>query len=394
MAQMTKTQIEGMIKDAIGVSLAELHSKVADNQQKHQEAMTKLFLAQGQAKTPKQQLQERGLRAGRFLRALAAAGGNASHAADYAKRWGDEGLSKALGESTLAGGGALVPEEVAADVIELLRARTVVRAMGAMQVPMPNGNISFPYQASGVSASYSGENQNAAVDEQTFGEIKMNAKKLTVITPISNDLLADASEAADIIVRDDMLKNAATREDIAFIRDDGTQGTPTGMRNQPNTTLQASAGTTVADVINDTSLAILTLEENNIAMTRPGWLMSPRSKRHLISQLDANSNRVWAAEMAQGTFMGFPFMTTTQIPNTLNGNESEIYFADFASLMIGETAGITVKTVDGAAYWDGNAMQSGLSLDQTVMSMIARHDFAARFRGDEIHVVTGVTWGV
>jgi HK97 family phage major capsid protein len=267
--------------------------------------------------------------------------------------------------------------------------------MGAQSIPMPNGQLTMPFLSAGGIAEYVGENSNATKQEQTFGQLVMTAKKLAVVTPVSNDLLNDSSPSADMIVRNDLVRNAAVREDLAFIRDDGTGNKPRGMRHWAvSGNVFATAGTTAAQVAVDLAESVLKLEEGNIPMTRPGWIMSPRSKSYLFRLLDSNSNSIYRDELAQGTLLGFPIMTSTQIPNNLGGGtESEVYFADFAHLLIGETESVEITAIDGAAYHDGSAVQSAFSQDQTVMRLIARHDFGARYRGNEIAVVTGVTWG-
>lgn len=338
------------------------------------------------------------LQTGTFFRALVAGGGDPSKAADIAKDWGGaETLVKALGESTIPGGGALVPDAFADQVIELLYARTVVRKMGAVLTPMPNGNLTLPRVASGSTAAYVGENQNTTATEETFDQVKMSAKKLMVHVPVSNDLLVDSSPRADAIVMNDMIKGAAVREDLAFIRGDGTQDTPTGIRNLSNIQTTATAGVTAALVAQDLAVAQRSLLENNIPMTRPGWLMAPRTMLFLQDELLTTTGDTIYKEMTErGTLKGFPFAWTTSIPINLGGgNESELYLADFDELMIGEATvqNMTVEVFPGGTYWDGAALQSGIARDQTVFALKMRHDFAGRQSGVEAHVTTGVIYG-
>jgi HK97 family phage major capsid protein len=136
------------------------------------------------------------------------------------------------------------------------------------------------------------------------------------------------------------------------------------------------------------------LEEANVPMTRAGWIMTPRSKWHLMTLLDSTGNKVFWDEMMLGTLFTFPYRTTTQIPNNLGaaGNQSEIYLAEFPSLIIGENTQLLIDVFPGGAYHDGSSVVSGISSDQTVIRTIARHDFGARYRGKEIAVITAVDW--
>lgn len=394
---LTKQEIDLMVKDIVGAEVDEIRNQVLKNvEEDKKKFMAELIEKNRQLGMKDEKAQETGMAAARFVRALAAGRGNAMAGAEFAKRWGDEGLAKALGESTVAGGGALVPEEMAADVIELLRASTVVRRMGARSIPMPNGTLTLPRHTAGATGSYVGENSNITKEEQTFGNIVMSAKKLAVLTPISNELLNDASVSVDALVRDDLISAASTREDLAFIRGDGASNTPKGMLNWAVSGNKFnSAGTSLTQVTTDLTKAIRFLDESNVPLRRPGWVFTPRTKAFLMGIRDTNGNLAFQPEMAGGTLMGYPFMTTTQIPNTLGGgsNESEIYLAEFSSLMIGETGNMEVSVYDGAAYHDGSGVVSAVSQDQTVLRLIARHDFAPRQVGNEIVVIQQVTYG-
>jgi len=68
--------------------------------------------------------EERGLMAGRFMRAVCAGKGDPEKAARFAKKeWGDSEVTKALEASDAAAGGVLVPPGWSSDLIELLRER-------------------------------------------------------------------------------------------------------------------------------------------------------------------------------------------------------------------------------------------------------------------------------
>jgi len=263
---------------------------------------------------------------------------------------------------------------------------------------MNSGSLTMPYLSSGSSAAYVGENNNISKSEPEFGQLQLSAKKLAGLVPISNDLLRDSSPNVDNIVRDDMVQTLGLREDLAFIRDDGTENKPKGMRHWADTVRDRTTDGALANVVTDLSTAVRTLEQNDVDLVRGGWAMSPRTKWHLMSLLDGNGNYVFRGEMLGGNLMTFPFQVTTQIPNNLadlatSGTDfSELYFADFNSLIIGENTQLLVDVFPGGAYHDGSNVVSGISSDQTVMRILARHDFGARHRGKEI-VVTLVDWG-
>lgn len=396
MPDMTRAMLEGMIKDIVGTSLEDIHKRIEEQRKEHLEHNKGFFEFVSQAQRAKDEKVHPRLRksfAGSYMRALLHARKHGTDVIDNLRKWDKGDLVKALGEDQIATGGALVPQTIADEIVGLLYAQTVVRRLGAMTVPMPNGSLSIPYVATGASANYVGENQNITKSEETTGMLDLQARKLAVIVPVSNELLDDSSGAADAMIQTDIVNAAKVREDLAFIRGDGTANTPKGQRNWAiAANVFATAGTSLANKITDLSTAMGKLEDLDIPLLKPAWMLNPRTKRNIMFQVDSNGNFVFKEEMARGELLGFPFAFTTSIPKNLSGTETEIYFTDYASQMIGETMDMKVEVFDGAAYYDGSAMQSGVSRDQSVIRLLMRHDYGSRYRGQDIAVVTAVAY--
>ena len=345
---------------------------------------------------------EKGLRFARMFRALAAGGGIPYVAAQIAEaQWGESGLFANQNLGTGAAGGFLVPEDVSSEVIELLRPASVVMALSPQTVDMPNGNLTMNRLATGAAAGYIGEQTDAPATGVQFGQVKLSAKKLAALIPISNDLLRAAGVAADRIVRDDLVVSLAQRMDLSFIRGAGTQFSPLGLRFQHTGTpfaashvLAVSGAATLADVTTNLGRLELALLNADVSMTRPGWLMAPRTMMFLMNLRDGNGNFAFP-EMQRGELRGKPYRVTTQIPANLGGgtNETELYLADFAHVVVGEHMGIEVALSTEAAYRDAsNNLQAAFSRDETVMRAIAQHDIGLRHL-PAVAILTGVTWG-
>jgi HK97 family phage major capsid protein len=399
---MTEKELKALVASIVSDTFAE---KMEEVMGKAREANAGLNSAQIAAMMAGKGMQapaasEKGLKMAAYVRALAATKGDNVKAAQLAKKWGNEVVAAALSESVFEEGGAVVYPEFANELVELLYAATVVRSLGATSVPMSNGTFSIPFMASGSTASYVGENKNIGVTAPSLGMLTLTAKKLAAIVPISNDLLRDNSIAADRFVLNDLVMQMSLREDLAFIRGDGTQNTPKGLRYWADSThvfaaTQAGSAATLAEVTSDTAKMVRLLEEANLPMRKVGWIMTPRVKWFLMSLLSTTGNFVFRDEMLRGTFMTFPYKTTTQVPNNLGtgSNESELYLADFNEVLIGENMNISVDVSNGAAYYDGTSVVSGFSADQTVARTIARHDLGCRRKGLEVAVLTTCKWG-
>jgi HK97 family phage major capsid protein len=346
---------------------------------------------------------EKGLRFARVFRALAAANGSPYVAAMIAeKEWGDSGLFANQNMGSGSAGLFLVEEDVSAEVIELLRPASVVLSLSPQLIDMPGGNMTMNRLATGSSAAYIGEQQDTPATGVGFGQVKLSAKKLAGLIPISNDLIRANSQNADRIVRDDLVAALSQRTDLAFLRGSGTQFSPLGLRFQHTGTafaathvLTMTATPTLATATTDLGRLRRALRNADVAMVRPGWIMSARTEQWLMDLRDGNGNLAFDAEMRTGRLRGFPYRVTTQIPENLGGGtESELYLADFAQVVVGEHMGIEVAVSTEAAYRDAsNNLQAAFSRDETVMRAIAQHDIGVRHL-PAVAILTGVTWGV
>jgi HK97 family phage major capsid protein len=336
--------------------------------------------------------------------------GNPYAAAEYAKKnmagVGNE-VSMALNSSTSTGGAVLVPANLAKTVIERLVPNCVVRMMGAVSLPLNNGNLKLGGIASGAVAGYIGRESDVPVSQQTFRGVQLTAKKLAALVPISNDLIrfAGVDQRVDSLIVEDTAISMATAEDAAFIRGDGTSNTPVGLRNWvlsgsllTATNVTALTGQALIQaIIGDAGRAILALRRANVKLTKPGWLMHPDTMQFLADLLTTTGNKVFP-EIADGMFRGYPIGVTTQIPTNLtlagsgaSGNGSELYFVDFAQMIIGESMNLQVAISTEATYTVGGVSVNAFQRDETLIRLITENDFGPRFP-EAIAVVNGVTW--
>lgn len=405
MAGMTKEQLKGFIgdvlKETLGTTLLEQQRATEDRQSKWMgELMAQI--AQGKQGAPVVAKEQRGLLAAQYMKcqaavALSLKSGRPMSAVDFAtKLYGaDAPVTKALSASTAAEGGIVVPEQVAADIIPLLRPASAVYALQPRIETMPSGVHTMPKIAGGAAADYIGENDNAPKTEPTFGAVRLTAKKLAALLPLSNDWIRRASTGSDASVRDDLVGALAQRGDGAFIRGLGGQYSPKGLRYQAiNANVIAANGTVnLANVTTDIGKLVLALANANVQFLRPGWIMAPRTWNYLMTVRDANGNFAFRDELLQGRLWGWPFKWTTQVPVNLGGgtDESELYLADFSDVVVGETEQLMIDTSTEAAYFDGANLQSAFSRDQTVIRGIIEHDLGIR-QDACVAVLTGVKW--
>lgn len=345
-----------------------------------------------------QMIQGRGDAISRMLTAIAAEASKSNRLTReswYREIYGEDDVFKALAATDAVSGGFLIPDAQSMDIIELLRPASVFRSMQPNIEPMEAGKLNISGLASGASAAYIGENSNIGMSAQTFRQLELIAKKLAVLIPVSNDLIRRKSGTSNM-VRDDLVAAIAEKSDSAFIRSDGTSAEPRGLRYRANAANLLTVNTTVIteNVMADLGQLMLGLMNNDVRMVRPGWLMAPRTWMGLLLMTDALGNFFMMQEISNKRLFGYPIGVTTNIPINLavtDTAESEVYFVDFADVVIGESTTLVLDASAEAAYYDGSAVQASFSLDQTVIRAIVEHDITLR-HDFSCAVLTDVDW--
>lgn len=353
---------------------------------------------------------EKGIAFARIVRAnLAAkqAGMGADATVAILRQWGhgrmaddvESARTKAMTAGDATQGGFIVPTQYIQDFIAYLRSKTVMRMLGTPTIPLPTGTAKIGKATAGATAGYVGESTNAPKTGMSTGQLTLSFKKLMALVPVSNDLLKYSSPGADQIVRNDLGAAMSVKEDSAFIRGDGTDGSPRGLRYwAPGANVLAmNATVSLQNVATDLGRLMQALMSADVPMIAPAWIMSPRTKNFLMTLLTTTGNFIYQPEMSQGTLWGYPFGVTTGVPDNLNYsgagnlNESEIYFVDLGQALIGEAETMMIEASREAAYSDGSTVQSAWSRDETTIRAVAEHDFVMRYE-KAVAVLAGVTW--
>lgn len=294
---------------------------------------------------------------------------------------------KQMAAGTPSDGGYLVPERYAQEIIPLLRAKAIVRKLGARSLPLDGGNLNIPKIIGGATAYYVGESMNAPKSKQTLGNLRLSGKKLVTLVPVSNDLLRTNSYNADQMIRDDMIQTMALKEDYTALYGTGTEYTPTGIMNTPGVTKAAKNALPDSEYLASLVGALLT---KNLLWASVGWAINGALWSVLYNLKDGSGNYVHRDEMNQGKLMGLPFAIGNQIAYNDDAHKTtDIFLGDWSEFIIGEEMGLEIMASQEAAYWDGSALQSTFSRDETVIKVTAKHDFGVR-HSEAFNVQTSV----
>lgn len=331
-------------------------------------------------------------------RALIAGRGNVDAAARFAAQtWGERHeVTAALQANDASAGGFLVPERFSAEMIDLLRPKTIIRK-NAAEVPLVGGKDSMPTVEEGSAAYYIGEGADIGTTEPKFGALNFVEREIAAIVPISNKLLRHAAIRVDVTVRDDLLKAFAQTEDMVFLRSKGLGAAPKGLRYfaHDNNVIPANATVSLENIDKDSRKAINCLATADIPMMNVRWLMNPTDFGFLQDMRDGNGNLVYPGlQLPTPVWKGFAVEQSNNVPANLGGggDESEIYLVDFGEAVVADSYKVTIDANESATYKVAGEVRSAYSQNQTLIRALAGHDFGVK-RRKAVAVLTGVKWG-
>ena len=326
---------------------------------------------------------------GRAVKCIHASGGDIDRAAFTAERkFGDAEMArefKALSVTSPTDGGYLVPEVYANEIIELLYPATVIYSLGARRLGMANGNLNIPKIKTGSRAMFTGENRAIPKSAPKFGNLKLSAKKLTALIPMSNDLLRSTNFDNDVIVGQDVTKQMALGVDWGALNGTGGEFQPLGITKNKSvlnidvTGLDAeyasSAGVLTAAFPNYLVASVL---KNNVYADGLGFVFNTSVEQFFKSLRDNVGSFIFAKEMNDnGTLVGYPYRTTNLLETT--GGKSSIIFGNWNDLVIGEQGALEIETSrEGSWTDDAGNLISAFENDQTLIRAINNVDTGLR----------------
>lgn len=326
---------------------------------------------------------------GRAVKCIHSANGDIERAAYNAEqKFRDAEMArefKALSVANPTGGGYLVPEVYANEIIELLYPSTVIYALGARKLGMDNGNLNIPKVKTGSRAMFNGENRKIPKTAPKFGNLKLSAKKLTALIPMSNDLLRSTNFDNDVIVGQDITKQMALGVDFGALLGTGGEFQPLGIINNNKvqnidvtgigTEYASSTGVLTAAFPNYLVAAVL---RNNVYADGLGFVFNTSVEQFFKSVRDNSGAFIFAEEMNKNrTLAGYPYRTTNLLETT--AGKTQIIFGNWNDLVIGEQGALEIETSrEGSWTDDAGNLVSAFENDQTLIRAINNVDTGLR----------------
>lgn len=308
----------------------------------------------------------------------------------YQKDMGTLVALKAMTEGTDSAGGFLVPEEWAAELNRIVEDFGLVPKLST-RYRMTSDTMHIPRLSASVTVSYPGEATAGTASQPTLESVTLLAKTVMGITPMSNELLADAN--VNLVDQLTMLYGEA----IAGEADkQGLTGT-----GSPFTGILGDAGVNVVDAAStqDTYAEAATADNcrDLIAQIKPWALQGAAFIMHrtvwaTIQKTKASTGGDYFASAANpilsgtagqgfpaataGTLWGYPVYLSDKMPATSDGGSQAskkfIIFGNLKHVFWGLRGEITVDVSREATVGSDNLFAANMS----AVRVIQRHAVA------------------
>lgn len=258
---------------------------------------------------------------------------------------------RALAEGTDSAGGYTTPTTLGAEMIDLLRANSVLNQAGARTIPLTSNNHSIAKLLSDPVPGWRNENASVAESDPTFGNVPFAPKSLAVLVKVPFELMQDSVNLETDLPR--IMSVALAKElDRVGLIGTGTDPEPLGILGT------SGIGTDAVDaaLVNYAKLAkartgILTANAGPVS----AYIMHPRDEGTLTSLTDTQGQPLNAPKPVGE----IPMLTTTAIPvdGGVGSDESTIFAGNFNNLIIGLRSDIRLE-LSKTVYMD--KLQYGL----------------------------------
>lgn len=266
--------------------------------------------------------------------------------------------TRADGQTVTQDSGAYGGNTVATELqgpIDYLRPQPVVESLGAVFLTGLQGNLQFPKNNGGVTATWEGEVDEVTNTKTAFGKIEMAPKRLAVSVLISLQNLMQSSFDMEMYTMGEIRKAIENEIDKAALVGSGT-GEPTGLLN--------AAGTNSVAI--GTNGGALTFAKAIDMETEVFVDNANAAKMNYLSNSKVRGKaKQTVLESGQATYLlqnneinGYPYANSNHIPSNLtkgtsSGVCSAMIFGDFSKLVIGQWGFMDLSVDDKSRKKEG-----------------------------------------
>ncbi len=279
--------------------------------------------------------------------------GEAKDFMDYARCiFTADPAAKDMSEGIDPDGGFLVPSEFRATLVRLIESFGIIRPMATV-IPMNRQELTLPKLTTGVLVFWVDEGKTIPQTQPKFGEVRLVAKKLAALVPMTSELLEDSSIAIANLLATLFAEAIAEEEDRVALTADPTSvpGDPfLGVLHNPDviTTIQPGGADAFTDLDAD-FLADMVASLTASAVAGARWFMH-RTVFNIVRKLktvDGEYIFQMPAGQQPGTIWEIPYTLADvmpsitesgpDIPYVILGNMRHLYIGDRRQLSMAQS---------------------------------------------------------
>lgn len=144
--------------------------------------------------------------------------------------------------TTTTGSGAVETPLLTGSFIELLRANSMLPALGVTMLDGLVGNTAIPKQTGGATAYWVSEGNAPTASNQVVGQVSLTPKTVGAYTDITRKMILQTSLSVEQLVRNDLARTIALEIDRAALQGSGASNQPTGLLTNSSVTNVAFSG--------------------------------------------------------------------------------------------------------------------------------------------------------
>jgi HK97 family phage major capsid protein len=281
-------------------------------------------------------------------------------------RWEDDGRDayerRALAEGSGSTGGYLVPIDLSATLIDIVRNSARVLQAGATVVPLSHLVTNVAALTADPTPAWRAEGASISATGGTFAQKTFTTQTLAAVTVVSRELLEDVPTLGDEVTRELALEMALALDLAALYGSGHDSDEPPGVKNATWSVSQTSMGDDGAapSTLTPTPWALLTapcyrlLEANEAGLS--GAIMAPRTEQDLINTVSTIGTYVSPpdrmASIARYGTAPLEVYNTNQVPVNLTQGDADtatdLFVGDWSQLLVGIRTSLDIKVLQEA----------------------------------------------
>ena len=255
------------------------------------------------------------------------------------------GAKATMNEATDSEGGFLVPEQLNDSIVTPLHAMSILRQAGARQLNAAGTDtLNVPSLAYGGTATLTGESASSAQGEPTLGELVFNPYKYTMLSKVTEELLADSQfDVFTQVLAPNAAQAFATAENNAFTVGSGSSQ-PEGIVTGGTVAVTAAA----TDAVTSDELIDLYHGLNHLYRQNAVWMMSDDTVSAIRKLKTTDGQYLWQPGLhadQPDRLLGRPVVTNNFMASMATGAKA-IVLGDFSYYWIVTWSNVVVKRLD------------------------------------------------